>query len=577
MSNSRGRQRRAARRRIGPVLVVVIVLILVIAIIGVSRIIDKYTPTKETQDLYEYFGIAEGTDRAAIIYNEERLETEQAFSQNGELYLSYSFVHDELNPIFYWDETEQLLLYTTATDVITATVDSPQISVSGETQTEDYAPVTLLDGVPYVAVDFASEYSDFTYEIYEAPERILITNEFGSYTAVTASEATQLRVRGGIKSPILKEVAEGETLKVLDHEENWTKVADASGLIGYVTNKSLNEETTESLVSGYIAPEYSHVFLNERACVLWHQVTGQAGNASVSSVLAQSTAVNVLSPTWFYLDDNEGNIEDFSSAEYVAACHQQGVQVWGLVSNLEDDGVDTSEVLSVTSKRNNLVNQLIAAAILCGMDGINVDFEAISTDAGDGYIQFIRELALKCHNNGLVLSVDDYVPSNYTTIYAWDQQALFGDYVILMAYDEHYAGSEEAGSVASLDFVQQGVQDMIGLGVPAEQLILGMPFYTRIWTENAEYQVSSRAVGMSEAVNEVTAAGATVTWLEQEGQYYAEYQSGESLCQVWLEDQTSLEKKMDVMIEQGLAGGAFWKSGLEDITIWQKISEYMAK
>jgi spore germination protein YaaH len=296
-------------------------------------------------------------------------------------------------------------------------------------------------------------------------------------------------------------------------------------------------------------------------------------------VLGTTKGVNVISPTWFYLDDNEGGIASLASLDYVTYCHQQGVEVWGLVSNLENAEVSTNSVLSVTSSRDNLVNNLISEAIRYDLDGINVDFESLSAETGDGFLQFIRELSLKCENNGIVLSVDNYVPAAYNTFYDRAEQAVFADYIILMAYDEHYKGSDE-GSVASLSFVTKGVEDTL-LEVPAEQLVLGIPFYTRVWqitpdeTEESGYRVDSEAVGMSEVESRVAANNVTLEWLDDCGQYYAEYEKDGSTYKIWEEDQNSIEKKLEVMTSNNLAGASFWKLGYEKNTVWDTIVKFM--
>ena len=311
----------------------------------------------------------------------------------------------------------------------------------------------------------------------------------------------------------------------------------------------------------------------------WHQVTNQTANNQVSSVLAGTKGVNVISPTWFYLNDNEGGIAVLASSDYVSYCHENGVEVWALVSNFENADVDTTQVLNTTSSRDTLVNNLIAEAVRYNLDGINVDFEMLDEEAAPGFLQFIRELSLKCEGNDLVLSVDNYSPASYNAFYDCEEQAVFADYVVLMAYDEHYNGSEE-GSVASLGFVTQGVTDMLE-NVPADQLILGIPFYTRLWKltpdDSAEggVAVTSEALGMSEAESRVAANGATFQWLDDCGQYYAEYEYEGSTYKVWIEDQNSIEKKLEVMQSNGLAGAAFWKVGYEKNTVWDTIVKFM--
>ncbi len=321
----------------------------------------------------------------------------------------------------------------------------------------------------------------------------------------------------------------------------------------------------------------------------WHQVTSQEANQRIANVLQSTKGVNVISPTWFYLNDNEGNIYSLASREYVEYCHKQNVEVWGLVSNLENPDADATYVLTHTSTRDYLTNQIISAAIEYNLDGINLDFEALR-DVGDAYIQFIRELSIKCENNDLVLSIDNYVPSSYTAFYNRSEQAVFADYVIIMAYDEHYSGSEDIGSVSSIGFVEKGVTDTLQ-EVPAEQTILGIPFYSRVWeltpkegagedVESASegylpYTFTCTEEGMQTIEDRYTANGAQPVWSEEDGQYVAEYKAEEKTYKIWIENEVSLEEKLKVMKEHGLAGAAYWKLGLERPSAWDSIIKYV--
>ena len=361
--------------------------------------------------------------------------------------------------------------------------------------------------------------------------------------------------------------------------DSWSEICTEDGFVGYVKNSALGGTQSVLYEDEYTEPEFSHISRDYTINMAWHQVTNQTANNQVSSVLAGTKGVNVISPTWFYLNDNEGGIAVLASSDYVSYCHENGVEVWALVSNFENADVDTTQVLNTTSSRDTLVNNLIAEAVRYNLDGINVDFEMLDEEAAPGFLQFIRELSLKCEGNDLVLSVDNYSPASYNAFYDCEEQAVFADYVVLMAYDEHYNGSEE-GSVASLGFVTQGVTDMLE-NVPADQLILGVPFYTRLWRLTPDdsveggVAVTSEALGMSEAESRVAANGATFQWLDDCGQYYAEYEYEGSTYKVWIEDQNSIEKNLEVMQSNSLAGAAFWKLGYEKNTVWDTIVKFM--
>ena len=193
--------------------------------------------------------------------------------------------------------------------------------------------------------------------------------------------------------------------------------------------------------------------------------------------------------------------------------------------------------------------------------------------SGEHFIQFIRELSIPCRKNGLVLSIDNYVPMGGTDHYNRTEQGIVADYVIIMGYDEHYAGSREAGSVASINFVEEGIAQTVAQ-VPPEKVINAVPFYTRIW-ETKDGAIGSKAVGMDAAEEYVRAHNITVEWNEETCQNYGEYTEDGSLFQVWLEDESSIEVKLNIMDKYQIAGLASWRLGFEKPVVWDKIEEYM--
>ncbi|MGN0343551.1 MAG: glycosyl hydrolase family 18 protein [Lachnospiraceae bacterium] len=584
------------RKKAGPVVAALLLIVVIGLILVVGKKIEDYIPSEEVQDLEEYYGI-KAPDDVAVIRDQELWDI-RGKCLEGNVYLDLDTVHDELNSRFYWDGNEKLLRYTTAEDLVTAYAGRNDYFIGNDVSKESYEIVKIEDNTVYVALDFVKKYTDLGYELYTDPYRIVLTTDWDhAYGRTTITRDTELRVKGGIKSPILTELEKGTEVIVLEPMDEWCRVATIDGLIGYVKNKKLagegqQAEFDESQLPphSYEGETFTHNLMDEPVKLLWHQTTNADANARIATVLANSKDVNVISPTWFYLNDNEGNLADVASKDYVNYCHEQGIKVWGLFSNLENTEVDSTYVLTHTSVRENLVNQIIAKALNYNLDGVNIDFEALSNEVGDGYIQFIRELSLKCDDNGLVLSVDNYVPSAYTQFYNRAEQANFADYVIVMAYDEHYAGSEE-GSVASIGFVEKGAKDTLDAGVPAEQLVLGMPFYTRIWAETPKeedgdsaeaaaedyvgYELSSEAVSMAEARSRIDANGAQIIWMDDCGQNFAQYEVDGVTYKVWLEDAQSLDLKLQVMKDLNLAGAAFWKSGMETADVWDTISSYI--
>ncbi len=556
------------------VLVVVIAIIIIVAATGLTRIVEKYSPSKSTSDLAAFYGL--DSDDDVVINLDHAVLSDTGLYRDGEVYIPYDVIHGSINARFYWDSVENVLRYVCPEGIISTGADTASYTLGGGSYASDYPIVCLEDGEAYLSISFVGQYSNIRYACYEDPHRIVISDEWDEQELTEVTSDAPIRELGGIKSNILTTLEKGAKVTVLEEMDTWTKVCTEDGFVGYVQNKSLGDTETVVLDNAFVEPVFTHASRDYTINMAWQQVTGESANDSIASILDSAPGLNVISPTWFYLNDNAGGIASLASADYVSYCHEQGVEVWALVSNLENPDVDTTAVLSVTSSRDALVDNLISEALLCGMDGINVDFESLAGEAGAGFLEFIRELSVKCGENNLVLSVDNYPPASYNAFYSRDEQAVFADYIILMAYDEHYSGSDE-GSVASLDFVIEAVENTLA-EVPADQLILGCPFYTRLWKltpDGDTYSVTSEALGMAEAEARIAAAGAESVWLDECGQNYAEYESDGSTYEIWLEDQDSIDAKLNVMRAHDLAGASFWKLGFEKSEIWDTIDTFM--
>lgn len=558
-------------KKIIPALVAIVLILMIVAASLGMKLIEKYSYSKERADLEEYFGLEE-EDEAVILLQDEIL-SERALLLDDVYYFSLDFVHQYLNERFYVDESEGLLLYATPDDVIRAEIGAAQFVENGETKDAGYTIIRYEDDILYIAAEYVKKFTNFSYETYTEPNRIQVYTQWEEYKCAEIKKDTQIRYQGGIKSDILLDVSKGNQVVVLEEMETWVEVK-AEGIIGYVEKKHLSDIHTETRepVTDYEEPVYTSQTRDHKICMAWHQVMNPTANGTLSEVTAAAQGLNTISPTWFSLSDNEGNFTSMASVDYVNKAHQMGLEVWGLVDNFGND-IDSHAILSSTTKRAHLIDGLVQAALACGMDGINIDFEQIREETGEHFVQFIRELSIPCRANGLVLSVDNYVPIGNTDHYGRREQGIVADYVIIMGYDEHWSGSAEAGSVASIDFVEAGVEKTME-EVPAEKIINAVPFYTRVWkTQGSE--VTSEAVGMGTAEKFLANHGASAQWDEATCQNYAAFEEGGVLYQVWLEDEQSIQVKLNVMANHGIAGVGAWKLGLEDPAVWNVIDAYL--
>ena len=548
------------KRKINPVIVVCF-LVAVVAVLGIATtLIMRHIPTKKQMDLTEYYGQTEDGE-GVIIIGTEILEQRAAMS-GGEPYLPVDVVNSYLNQRYYWDEEGQQILYATPSE-LTYTAAS----------TEAGGDVWLKDGTPYLSLDFVKKYTDLDTSVYQQPDRVAIQKDFSDISVVTAQKNTYVRYRGGIKSEVLTKVNKGDNLIFMAELENWLQVATWDGYIGYVEKKSVGQVQQIIMDRAAVGEAYTYLTMDEPVNLIWHQVMSTDANAGLSDAIANMTGVNVISPTWFYVSDNNGNIINNATADYVATAHERGLKVWGLVDNFTQD-ITTYEVLSRTSSRQNLITQLIGASTGAGIDGINVDFEQLSEEVGVHFLEFLRELSIECHKNNLVLSVDNPVPEDFTSHYDRAEQGRVVDYVIIMGYDEHYVGSEEAGSVASLPWVEKGIQDTIAQ-VPAERVINAVPFYTRLWKTEAG-SLSSEAIGMDTAQDVVNTNNAQVYWDSDVSQNYGSFEKDGCTYQIWIEDAQSIAAKVQLVPKYGLAGVAAWKLGFENSGIWQVITDNLS-
>lgn len=564
------------KKKIIPIVIAIVLIIIIGGVTFGSRILEKYSYSKERADLNAYYGIT-GSQEAAIVLQDEIVE-EKARISDGICYLDMATIHKYLNDRFYVDGGEGLLLYTLPEDIVRNSIGSSVKETAQGSEELGYTAAIWEGDTLYVALDYIKQYTNFSYQLFTDPYRIQLTTEWPSYEVASISKNTQVRVKGGVKSEILTDVQKGDQVSVLEQMETWSKVKTADSVIGYVENKRLTGIRSEQPipVTDYQEPEYTSLTRDHKINLGWHVVASAGGNDTFNSVTANAGNLNVISPTWFKLCDNEGGYTSFASADYVQKAHDRGLEVWALIENIEyKDSISMYEILSSTTTRQKLIDSLMNDLITYGIDGINVDFEQLSMDCGEHFVEFIRELSVACRKNGKVLSVDNYVPRDFNDYYDRKEQGIVADYVIVMGYDEHYAGSKEAGSVASIDYVEDGIAQTVK-EVPAEKVINAIPFYTRIWETTGD-GISSQAVDMVTAEQFISNHGITVEWDETTCQNYGEYTSGDSRYQVWLEDADSIRVKLNVMENYGIGGVAEWRLGFEKPEIWDVIGEYLDK
>ncbi len=553
--------------------------VIIIAIVAITMIIDKITPSDKVMELTEYYKL--GDSEVLVILQDEIYET-KGMLQNGKIYIDYDTVIQQFNHRFYWDNNENLLTYTTPDEIIRTEADSKEYTVTKsmiETKVvSDYPIVEFINNQVYLSLDFVKQYSDLTFEYYEEPNRVVINYIWGDYLYSKVSEATQLRYKPSIKSPILVQLPAGTSLMHVDTEEapekGFVKVMTADGIKGYVRQKNLKKSFYEKLESSYQAPKCTAQTRTGKVNMVFHQIFNESAVDNLENLVRRTKDLTVIAPTFFSIKDEAGTLSSVATQEYVSKAEDLGLEVWAVVDDFNvNPDLNMSQLLSYSSRRDALSNALIEAALEYKLNGINIDFEKIPSESGIHFIEFLRELSVKCRNNGIVLSVDNYVPSPYTEYYDREEQGEILDYVVIMAYDEYHGGSEVAGPVSSIGFVKDAINNTLAM-VPKEKTIIAIPFYTRVWKE-VNGEVSAEALGMARTIEFLAENGVEAKWDNSYGCNYAEFTKDGAIYRIWQEEERSIEEKMKAIKEADVAGVAEWKLGLENENVWNTITRYI--
>lgn len=598
----RRRQRRRMLLRLIPVIIVMVGLLIGAIIFASSGVLEDLSYSDKKEDISEYIG--EVSENEAIVVKDGVYTEERVTLINGVPYMNYDTVKSDYVSRFYRDNQLDQILYTNATETLRTSIGTNTYGVTGSEYTLS-APATSMRGETlYMSFEYLKIFTTLGYNIKGGtdgtPYRIEVYTQSVPLQNASLTADKAVRSDSSKKAKILVKPGKGTSVRLVDPQEGeevaegWQKVITDDLIIGYIETKHLSTPVQSQAEVTEVSPlSIPSVRMDEPVVLGWSMIAGQAGNDTIYGQINSAPGMNVISPTWFYLADDEGNIGSLASQNVVNEAHSKGIKVWGMVDNFTNSEITTAYILGTEEIRKKVIDSLISLAIQYNLDGINIDFESLKEEAGEPFIQFIRELSIQTRANNLVLSVDNYVPKAYTNLYNRKEQGVFADYVIIMGYDEHYNGSEVAGSVASINYVKEGIEKTLE-EVPGEKVINALPFYTRMWTvadRNDEelaiaptdedgnpvtYKITEvQTLPMQQAIDTVKShSGATTTWDETTKQNYAEWTSGNEKTMIWLEDSQSLDAKLQVMTANNIAGVAVWQLGYSEAFAWDTINKY---
>lgn len=557
-----------------------VIAAVVVILVAAGIMIERFVPNKKAVNLNEYYRTSVGN---ALIYNYDITEY-SSLVVDGHYYAELDFFINDITDKFYYDRDNKSVIYTTPTSIYTVKSGDKSYDCDGNSTSLTYDPVVISDNIVYMSVEYAASLEAFTYETYVNPQRLAIISDGTQNTVVSLKDKAVIRDKASVKGAVFERASDNtDTVWCTDgaSRDGWLGVMSPDGRHGYVKSSYADvTDTSKEYNSGHEAAEYTSIHKDYDIVMVWHAVYAESDNNNIQSLLDATKGVTTVSPTWYKVTDAKGSISSMADWDYISTVHDAGMEIWPLISDFTsidaDAGWDEAKLFANTASRRNLISNIINEIKTYGYDGINIDFEKVPSDSAVDYRQFIRELSIECRKAGVVFSLDNYVPRPYNAQYSRDVQAECADYVVVMGYDEHYAGGDEAGSVASIDFVTDGIDGTLK-EVPKEKLINALPFYTRLWMEstdeNGNVKLSSKTYSMQGALDIVAELGTGMEWDEEVGQYVAFGEVDGVKYSIWLEEDESIKAKMKVVRERELAGISGWCLGMEKLSVWDVITE----
>ena len=548
----------------------------------------RFMPSRTEADLEEYYKLTDAADNElAVILRDlplsgeaddeqrDRIGTvildERAFIQDGTVYVPLDVIKEYIDDRFYYDDEDGCIVVTNALEMILAYEGESSYTINGEETVDMGSAIFIVsEGTVCISMDFADAFSCAYYSVYEDPGRLVIDYISEDVTYCEAAKDTKIRQYAGIKADIIGEVSKGEILQVKRVLEDWYEVISESGYVGYVKAGAVSEIYTSDEESDYDEPEYTSLSLGETVKLGWFAVYNTTANGNFYDTAESAEGMNVVSPTWYTLASANGDVDMLSSRTVVNSAHAMGYQVWVLFS---DGDYEYVQALSSTSTRQKIIETVLDDVLSKGIDGINIDFELITDEYGEDFIEFIRELSIRCREEGLYLSVDNYAPYDSRDYYYIEEQSTLCDYVIIMAYDD-YVGTGQQGPNSSLSFIAE-ITELAIDKVDTDKLVIALPFYCRFWTEESDGSYTAKTYFMTTAWSRLSEAGAEAVWDEELGLYTAVYTNGDgNTVYAYLENAETFEAKLSLLESYSLAGIAFWRLGQESDEVWDVIAGY---
>lgn len=549
------------KSKIGIIIAIIIIaLVLIVGAIGGYYVIKRnYIVSKINQTNL----IINNSNATSSLKN-------NVYIKDGVVYVSKPDIYNFFDNTIIYDEKYNQVVTTSSTKIASLPIDSKQIQVNSSNTTIK-AGAIILDEVAYVPISELDAVYNIKTTYVESEDLVYIDSLDREQQTATLKKDSSIKYKPTIISATLAKAKQGDTLTIANRSDypvpnGWTRVRTKNGTLGYIQTGKLNEFKTirekaeeKAKIEGPISLAWDYY----------------SEYVSAPTRTGKITGVNVVSPSFFYMTkysttnvyENVGN----EGIAYVNWAHGNGYQVWPMLTNSNMN--ETSKMLSDYKSRETLINQIIKYIKQYNLDGINIDFEGMYEADKDNFSRLLIEIRPRLNEIGAVLSVDVTAPDGapeWSLCYDRYTIGKVADYVMFMAYDQYGVSATKAGTTAGHNWVEANVKKFLGQEeVKAEKIILGIPFYTRVWKE-INGNVISSVVNIGN-VNNLIPSNATKTWDEDLQQYYVEYKKGGATYKIWVEDEKSIEAKLDLVSKYNLGGAAYWEYDRATNSIWNLI------
>ena len=501
-----------------------------------------------------------------VIYGDNIDTNYTPFMEGNIPYISVDTVKKVIDKYIYYDKVATKVIITTYDDVIKLKIGEKKMSRNLEiTDIENEAKI--VEGEPYIPLTLFTDLYDITITYNEETSTLSVDKKSEDDLKI---KFNQVNVYEDIdtSSKVLETLYKNSTVKVYEESLNhsrWYKVRTEKGVVGYISKNAV-DIVEKDLENSEELKEDDEIY-NKKVVMFWQY------GSNLETLGEKIDGVNVASPTWYSLKNSTGEISSEFNRAYYERAKSYGYEIWPIVTNGIDNAnyssEDTSKLMNSESSRENFIKNMLKIAQDNKLDGINIDFESMRTDDKSLYTQFLRELAPIFRKYNIKVSVDMY----FVAYMERGEIAKAVDYVILMGYDQRGSWSSEAGSISEISWVEDNIKSLIeDSNIDAKKIILGVPFYTRLWIENlSSDSLTSRVYSMKNCEDFLITNSLTKQYDEKSGQNYAEYTKGNITYKLWIEDSTSMKNRVDLINKYELSGLSGWQKGLETDDIWKTI------